>query len=115
MAFQLRNFAPLGNPSKGISSIAAGALGQGAPRHFSYVTEDAHATVDTAGYFNGSVAYGRGVDSVYNMLSPGDIIWVVVVAAGAPSTYGPHIVTDKASGTVDVAVVGFVGAMTDGD
>lgn len=112
MAFQLRNFAPLGNPSKGVSSIAAGALGQGAPRLFSYITEDAHATVDDAGYFNGGVAFGRGVDSAYNLLQIGDIIFVVVVSSGAVSTYGTHIVVDKASGTIDTTNV-TVGLMTD--
>ena len=115
MAFQLRNFAPLGNVSKGVSPIADGALGQGAPRHYSYITEDAHATVDTAGYFTGGVAFGRGVESAYNMLQPGDIVWVVVAATSAPSTYGPHIITTKSAGVLNAAVVGFVGAMTDSD
>jgi hypothetical protein len=108
MAFQMKNFAPVGNPSAGISSIASGALGVGAPRVFSYVTEDAHATVDDAGYFNGAVAYG----GAYNILQKGDIIWVVVCAAGAVSTYGHHVVVDKASGTLDTTNV-TVGLMTD--
>lgn len=111
MAFILGNLVPMGNQSKPIKSLAAGALGLGAPTHWSYVTEDVHATVDTAGYFNGGVAYG----GAYNLLNKGDLIWVLVAAAGEISTYGPHLVKDKASGTVDVTVVGFVGAVTDSD
>jgi hypothetical protein len=110
MAFIKENFAPAGNNSKPCKSIAAGALGVGAPQLFSYITEDAHATVDGAGYFNGAVAYG----GVYNLLNKGDMIDVVVCAAGAVSTYGRHIVIDKASGTVDVTNV-TVGLMTDSD
>lgn len=110
MAFALKNLAPAGNPSAGVSSIAAGALGVGAPRRWTYVTEDAHTTVDGAGYFNGGVAFG----GAYNLLQVTDIIDVVVVAAGAVSTYGPHIVVDKASGTVDVTNV-TTGTVTDSD
>lgn len=110
MAFNLANLAPAGNPSKGVSSIASGALGQGAPRLWTYVTEDTHATVDSAGYFNGGVAYG----GAYNLLALCDIIYVVVAAAGAVSTYGTHIVNGKASGTLDVTNV-TVGTMTDSD
>lgn len=111
MALIMENLVPMGNQSKGINDISTGALGRGAPKHWSYITEDIHATVDTAGYFNGGVAYG----GAYNLLNKCDIIWVVVVATGALSTYGPHIVKDKASGQVDVTVVGFVGAVTDSD
>lgn len=110
MAFALKNLAPMGNPSKGISSIATGALGEGAPRRFSYVTEDPHTTVDGAGYFNGGVAFG----GAYNLLQITDIIDVVVVATGAVTTYGTHIVVDKASGTLDVVNV-TAGTMTDSD
>lgn len=110
MAFVLENLVPLGNPSKRLSSIASGALGRGAPVHWSYATEDAHATVDTAGYFNGGVAYG----GAYNLLNIGDVIHVVVFASGDISTYGTHLVADKASGTVDVTNV-TVGTVTDSD
>jgi len=108
MAFALKNLVPIGNSSAGISSIASGALGVGGPRLFSYITEDAHATVDDSGYFNGAVAFG----GAYNILQISDIIFVVVVSAGAVSTYGTHIVVDKASGTVDTTNV-TVGLMTD--
>jgi hypothetical protein len=110
MAFILANFAPLGNPSKPLKVITAGALGHGAPQHYTYATEDTHATVDTAGYFNGGVAFG----GVYNLLNIGDIIHVTVFAAGDISTYGTHAVMDKASGTVDVSNV-TVGTVTDSD
>lgn len=110
MAFILKNFAPLGNNSNPITDLTAGALGKGAPAHFTYATEDTHATVDSAGYFNGGVAYG----GVYNSLHIGDIIWVTVFSAGAFSTYGHHAVKDKASGTVDVTDV-TVGVATDTD
>lgn len=107
MALILKNLKRIGGP--GCDSIAAGAL-TGAPGLWSYVTEDAHATVDGAGYFNGGTAYG----GAYHALKKGDIIFVVVAAAGAVSTYGTHIVIDKASGTVDVSNV-TVGTMTDSD
>lgn len=110
MAFALKNFAPVGNSSAGVSSIASGALGYGAPRIFSYVTEDAHTDVDGAGYFNGGVAYG----GAYNLLQPGDIIWVVVCSSGSVSTYGTHLVNAKASGTLDVVNV-TTGTVTDSD
>lgn len=110
MAFLLKNFAPLGNSSKPLKDITSGALGHGAPQHYTYGTEDAHATVDGSGYFNGAVAFG----GVYNLLNIGDVIHVTVFASGDVSTYGTHVVTDKASGTVDVSNV-TVGLMTDSD
>lgn len=108
MAFALKNLTQMGNPSAGISSIATGALGVGGPRLWSYVTEDAHATVDDSGYFNGAVAYG----GAYNLLRVCDIIFVVVVASGAPTTYGTHLVIERASGVIDTTNV-TVGLMTD--
>jgi len=105
MAFTIANFSPVGAISR-----------QGkAPAIFSYGTLDTHATVDGSGYFNAAVAYG----GVYNMLEKGDIINVVVYttaigSGGSVSTYGTHVVKDKASGTVDVTNV-TVGLMTDSD
>jgi len=105
MAFLIANFTPVGGVSR-----------QGkAPAVFSYATLDTHATVDGSGYFNAAVAYA----GVYNMLEIGDIIDVVVWATaigtgGTLSTYGRHIVKDKASGTVDVTNV-TVGSVTDSD
>lgn len=101
MSFLRKNFGPIGGQSrKGIG---------GAPAVWSYKTDDAHAVVDGAGYFN----------EVRNLLSIGDIIWVVVVtdlnaAAEALSTYGTHCVINKSSSAVDVTNV-TVGTVTDSD
>lgn len=105
MAFDITYFNPVGGQSK---------RGK-APQVFTYATLDAHTTVDGAGYFNSSVAYG----GAYNMLEIGDIIYVVVWATaigagGTMSTYGPHIVIDKSAGTVDVTNV-TTGTVTDSD
>lgn len=108
MAFALKNLTPIGNQSKPISSIATGALGQGGPRLWSYVTEDIHATVDDSGYFNGAVAF----QGAYHLLNIADIIFVVVVASGSVSTYGTHVVVEKAAGVIDTTNV-TVGLMTD--
>lgn len=99
MAFLKANFQPVGGQS------ARGS----APARYAYKTADTHATVDTAGYFN----------DLANVLSVGDIIDVVVVAAlGASpevvSTYGKHIVLSNAAGVVDVSNVS-VGVVTDTD
>lgn len=105
MAFDITNLQPLGGQGK---------RGK-APQVFTYATLDAHTTVDGAGYFNSSTAYG----GAYNMLEIGDIIYVVVWATaigtgGTVSTYGTHIVVDKASGTLDVTNV-TTGTVTDSD
>lgn len=104
MAFDITNFSTIGGQGR-----------QGkAPARFSYATLDAHATVDAAGYFNAGTAYG----GVYNMLEKGDIIdvvvWATAIGSGTVSTYGTHLVKDKASGTVDVTNV-TVGTVTDSD
>lgn len=105
MSFDIAYFNPIGGNSR---------RGK-APQMFSYATLDTHATVDGAGYFNAASAYA----GAYNMLEIGDIIYVVVWATaigtgGTISTYGPHIVVDKASGTVDVTNV-TAGTVTDSD
>lgn len=103
MAFTIANFQPVGGQAKrGVS-----------PQVFTYATLDSHATVDAAGYFNLGTAYG----GVYNQLEIGDIIDVVVWATaigtgGTLSTYGRHVVKDKASGTIDTTDV-TVGTVTD--
>lgn len=86
-----------------------------APQRLSYATLDTHATVDTAGYFNGGTAYG----GAYNLLEVGDIIDVVVWdtaigTGGTISTYGKHIILSKASGVLDASDV-TVGVVTDTD
>lgn len=104
MAFNIAYLNPVGGQSKrGL-----------APQQFTYATLDAHADVDAAGYFNSGVAYA----GAYNLLEKGDIIDVVVwatgIGTGTISTYGRHIVKDKASGTIDVTNV-TVGTVTDSD
>lgn len=79
---------------------------------YRYDTLDAHATVDSAGYFN-------NIDDNLK-LSVGDIIdvvvWATAVRTGTISTYGRHIVNavTAATGIVDVSDV-TVGTVTDTD
>lgn len=80
-----------------------------APRVWTYKTEDAHATVDTAGYFNDAA----------KLLKVTDLIDVVVVtniglSTEAVATYGRHIVNSNVAGVVDVSNV-TVGTVTDSD
>jgi len=79
------------------------------PRLWGYKTDDAHAVVDTVGYF----------DNASDRLRIGDIIYVVVVtnlnlSNEATSTYGTHLVNANASGVVDVSDV-TVNVVTDTD
>lgn len=78
---------------------------------YRYDTLDAHATVDTAGYFN-------NVDDTV-ILRVGDLIdvvvWATATRTGTVSTYGRHIVNEvTAAGVVDVSNV-TVGVVTDTD
>jgi hypothetical protein len=107
MAFDITNLSPVGGNSR---------RGK-APQMFTYATLDTHATVDSNQYFNGgsSTPYG----GAYNMLDIGDVIFVVVWSTaigtgGTLSTYGTHIVKDKASGAIDTTDV-TVGTVTDTD
>ena len=108
MAFDISNLVCVGgNGRRGKAS-----------QIWSYWTADAHTTVDGSGYFNGGVAYS----GAYGLLERGDVINVVVwsgtvgaaAGTGIPSTYGPHLVLDKASGQVDVTNV-TTGTVTDSD
>jgi hypothetical protein len=103
MPFIRRNFAPIGGQSTRGSGPEALP---GAPQMWSYRTQDAHAAVDTSGYFN----------EVNALLNVGDMIHVVVVnGSGVPQTYGPHLVlTISAAGVVDVTNV-TVGVVTNTD
>ena len=99
MAFVLANLSPVG------ATASKGPVGG----IWSYKTDDTHATVDTAGYFN----------NASTLLAIGDILWVVVVtnlgaSNEAVATYGHHIVLSNASGVVDCSDV-TVGVMTDTD
>lgn len=88
MAFDITNFAPIGQQAK---------RGK-APQHWAYATLDAAATVDTSGYFN----------TVANLVDVGDVIhrvtWATAIGSGGTiSAYGTHIVLSNASGVVDVS------------
>ena len=78
---------------------------------YRYDTLDAHAVVDTTGYFN-------NVDDNLK-LSVGDLIevvvWATAVRSGTIATYGKHIVLSvSAAGVVDLSDV-TVGVVTDTD
>lgn len=93
MAYAAANLQPAGGQ---------GRKGK-APQIWTYNTLDAAATVDSAGYFNSGTAYA----GAYNLLEIGDLIyrvtWSTAIGTGGTfSTAGLHVVTGKASGTVDV-------------
>ena len=99
MAYVQANFGPVGGTSR------RGNV----PVIWAYKTDDAHAVVDGAGYFNDLSA----------KLSVGDVIWVTVVtnlgaSNEAAATYGHHLVLTNAAGVVDCTNV-TVGLMTDTD
>lgn len=102
MAFIPENFSMVsGHGRKGSGPEAS----PGAPQVFTYRTQDAHATVDTAGYFNAR----------RQLLEVGDLIDVVVVnSSGALQTYGRHCVITKTATAVDVTNV-TVGVVTNTD
>lgn len=105
MAFDRANLTPIGGQS---------SRGK-APQMFAYRTADAHATVDTAGYFDNGTTTNTGMR---NVLTIGDIIFVTVVddvdTPTSLTTYGAHVVLSNASGVVDVSNV-TVGVVTDTD
>ena len=79
-----------------------GYVGQGAGvRHWSYVTADTLASVDTAGYFNDASA----------MMKPGDLVYTTVVNTLAAFDAGTHtsttggvaLVNSVSAGVVDIA------------
>ena len=98
MAFALANFAPIGNSSKPLSGVGTATI-KGAPSIFSYATADTKATADTAGYFNGGVAYG----GAYNLVNVGDMIYALT-GAGSGGTLAASllIVNSKSGGVLDV-------------
>lgn len=102
MPFTPATFGPAGGQSRrGSGPVTA----PGQPQCFTYRTDDAHAAVDSAGYFN----------AVRTMLEVGDMIDVVVVnGAGVVQTYGRHIVMTRTATAVDVSNV-TVGVVTNTD
>ena len=102
MAFLRANFGPVGGQSRRGSGPQASP---GQPQLWSYRTEDAHATIDTAGYFN----------EVRHLLEVGDSIYVAVVnSSGVLQTVGTHAVITKSATAVDVTNV-TVGTVTNTD
>lgn len=88
MAFLKKNFQPAG-----------GQAGRGmSPQIHAYRTTDAHAVVDTSGYFN----------SIFGLLELGDLIYVTVVdnvdTPTSVTTAGFHVVKTKVAATLVVDV-----------
>lgn len=103
MTFNADFFQPIGGQSRADTTVLADATTPRAPQIFTYLTTDAHATVDDAGYFN----------SVRDKLQIGDVIFVSVInSSNALQTYGTHCVVDKSATSVDTTNV-TVGLMTD--
>ena len=93
MSFLKANFAPLGNPSKGLSGVGTTTL-TGAPSAYSYATADSQADVNTSGYFN----------DMSNILNVGDMIYAVTGAgSGGTMDADTYVVVSNASGVVDVS------------
>lgn len=104
MPFIRANFGPVGELSRP-STSGTGEAVAGQPNLWAYRTQDAHGTVDGAGYFN----------DVRQLLEVGDIIHVVVInGSGVVQTYGQHIVMTKSATAVDVSNV-TVGTVTNSD
>ena len=91
MAFTKNTFLPL-----------SGMANSDAPRHFSYTTADAKATVVAANYFNGAAATLG--------LKQGDIIWSVD-AKGGTETF-TMIFVDAVDAAGDVTVLSSTLALT---
>lgn len=82
MALSLPTFLPL-------SAMA----NSNAPRHFTYTTPDAKATVVSSGYFNGAVSHG---------LKKGDVIWSVDSNGGTETFTMIFVDAVSAAGVVTV-------------
>ena len=109
MAFDANFLQPIGGQAAaGGSAYGAGiadATTHRAPQMFSYMTADAHATVDTADYFL----------AARHLLEIGDLIFVAVInSSGALQTAGFHVVKDKTATSIDVTDV-TAGTVTDSD
>jgi hypothetical protein len=91
MAFNRNNLAPMGNESKGLPTVATGLPSPGAPRMWSYASQDAPAVVAAADYFV----------SVRDLLQIGDLIYAVQYTAGALTAASWLVVKDKTATSVD--------------
>lgn len=83
MAYSATGLVPIGGQSK------AG----NAPQVWAYTTEDAAATVDTSGYFNGAAS----------LMKVGDLIYRVTTSSGSVSTAGWHVVISNTGSVVNVS------------
>lgn len=93
MAFIRRNLVPINPATRQPAGIGEGAA-FGAPCLWVYRTEDAAATVDTAGYFTPANDVLRVADV---------ILRITVNSGGTPTAAGFHIVNQIAgNGAVDV-------------
>ncbi|MCK5609075.1 hypothetical protein KAR91_44785 [Candidatus Pacearchaeota archaeon] len=78
--------------------------------HYRYDTLDAHAAVDTDGYFdNGDDDQNIGVGDIIDV-----VVWATAIRTGTISTYGRHIVMIVTAGSVDTSDV-TVGTVTNTD
>lgn len=96
MAFDITNFAPIGNTSKRVSGVGTSTL-KGAPSIYSYVTADVTtgaSGVGAAGYFN----------DLADILSVGDLIYVVG-GAGSGGTIAVKLMYVNANNGTTVDVV----------
>lgn len=93
MAFDIANFAPVGNTSKPLSGVGTSTL-KGAPSIWSYATADAVNTVSAAQYFN----------AAKHLLKVADLIYAAC-GAGSGGTLAPRlfIVVSNDGNNVDVA------------
>lgn len=99
MTFVLKNLNPIGGQSKQNAVVAD----EGAPAHWSYITNDDQATVNTAGYFN----------EASSILGVYDSIRAAVDIDGTPAVVD-FVVLSNSGGVVDVSN-GVTIALTDSD
>lgn len=95
MAFDIDNFAPVGQTSKPLTGVGTATL-KGAPSVWSFATADAVNTVTAANYFAGAIRH----------LNLGDFIYALCVAGsgGTPVAKLLYVVSiDKSAGTIDVS------------
>ena len=102
MAFNIANFAPVGNTSKPLSGVGTSEL-KGAPSVWSYATSDAKNTVTAANYFL----------SVIKMLKVGDLIYAVTGAGSGGTLAAALLVVNSNTGTAIDVVDGTDVTMTD--
>jgi hypothetical protein len=99
MAFVLKNLNPIGGQSKQNGVVA----NEGAPAHWSYISNDTLADINTTGYFNAA----SSILGVYDSIRAAHDI------DGTPGV-ADFIVLSNAAGVVDVSN-GVTIALTDSD